>query len=384
MTQKSRIVTLLALTLIVCKGPALHAQTFFEGTDLFVGGQDNINTYRIPSLICTKDGTVLAFSEGRKDNSTDGSPTDLVLKRSPGTAGRWTPANSGEPHPAGRSRQTVMMWLPMQTLIHSQHGEAYMNPVPVIDRSDGTIYLLVNYYPPPYQDLPADIWLMKSTDEGATWSDAVDITASVGQHELGPGDGIQLRSGRLMVQDYNGVVFSDDHGKSWKSSGIAAGAVNETQVVELVDGTLILNRRGDPNRLDMISKDQGQSWGEPVPDPALSDFDCQGSLIRYTRQDDGASRNRLLFSHPAGPGGRFNLTVRVSYDEGKSWPVAKTIRNGPGAYSSMMVFPDGSIGILYETGNTYNGVVDHYGKLVFARFTLEWLTEGKDRLEQKQ
>jgi sialidase-1 len=394
MARKSQIVALLILTLIVREGAALHAQALFEETEVFVGGQDDINTYRIPSLICTKNGTLLAFSEGRKEVSMDGTPTDLVLKRSLGNGSEWTPSGSPGHTKDGRSRKRDMTWLPMQTLIHSAHGEAYMNPVPLIDRANGTIYLLANLYPQPYADAPADIWLLKSTDEGATWSGPIDITASVGRHELGPGDGVQLRSGRLMVPVYDGVVFSDDHGNSWKAGGTAIGDANETQVVELVDGSLILNKRGKPRRLASKSEDHGQGWSAPKPDPNLPDFDCQGSLIRFTRTDEGYSRNRLLFANPVGdidpakaqvsdPRGRFNITVRLSYDEGNTWPVAKVVRKGPGAYSSMTVFPDGSIGILYETGDTYNGITDHYGKLVFARFNLEWLTDGKDHLEKR-
>jgi sialidase-1 len=394
MTANARIAALLSLSLVAGTGAVLHAQAMFEETDLFVGGQDNINTYRIPALICTAKGTVLAFSEGREDRSMDGTPTDIVLKRSLGNGGKWVAANSGAAAREGRSRQRDMMWLPMQTLIHNRNGEAYMNPVPVIDRSDGTIFLLVNLYPQPYQDLPAVILLIKSTDEGATWTEPVDITAGTGKHELGPGDGIQLKSGRLIVQVYDGVVYSDDHGETWKSSGVAAGEVNETQVVELADGTVLFSRRNKPNRLMMTSEDHGETWSAPRPHPGLPDPDCQGSLIRYTREDEGYQKNRLLFSNPAGgidpnkattsdPRGRFNVTVRVSYDEGKTWPVAKLVRKGPGAYSTMTVFPDGTIGILYETGEESGGYVDHYGELVFARFNLEWLTDGKDHLDKK-
>jgi sialidase-1 len=383
---------LLSVGMAFLQGQALRAQALFEQTDLFVGGQDDYNTYRIPALVCTKSGTLLAFSEGRKDNMMDGTPTDIVLKRSLGNAGTWKPAYV--PLKAEeRKRSNTMMWLPLQTVIRSTHGEAYMNPVPVIDRTDGTIYLLVNLYPQPYKDAPADIWLIKSTDEGATWSQPVDITPGTGKHELGPGVGIQLQSGRLLVQHYKGVIFSDDHGKSWKSGGEAPGEFNETQVVELTDGSLLFSRRNAPNRVMLISEDKGESWTQPVANPYLPDPDCQGSLIRYTRQDQGDSKNRLLFSNPfsgaigagtveSDPRGRFNVTVRMSYDEGKSWPVAKLIRKGPGAYSSMTVLPDGSVGILFETGETYDGYADHYGKLVFARFNVEWLTDGADHLDK--
>ena len=393
MARNLRIAVLFGLAMVAwVDSAALHAQALFEQTDLFVGGQDNYNTYRIPAVICTKSGTVLAFSEGRRDESEDGVPTDIVLKRSLGNAGQWKPAYVS-PKGEGRSKHNTMMWLPMQTVIRSAHGEAYMNPVPVIDQKDGTIYLLVNLYPQPYKDAPADIWVIKSTDEGATWSQPIDITPGTGQHELGPGVGIQLQSGTLMVQHYKGVVFSDDHGKNWKSGGEAPGDFNESQVVELADGSLLFSRRHAPNRVMMISKDKGESWTQPVANPYLPDPDCEGSLIRYTRQDQGYSKNRLLFSNPVSgaigagtvesdPRGRFNITVRLSYDEGKTWPVAKLIRKGPGAYSSMTVLPDGSVSILFETGETYGGYADHYGKLVFARFNVEWLTDGEDHLNK--
>jgi sialidase-1 len=288
-----------------------------------------------------------------------------------------------------------MMWLPLQVVIRSAHGEAYMNPVPVIDQTDGTIYLLANVYPQPYKDAPAEIRLTKSIDEGATWSNPVDITPGTGKHELGPGAGIQLRSARLVVQSYDAIVFSDDHAKSWKSGGAVAWEPSETQVVELVDGSLMFNRRGAPSRTVAISKDKGESWSKPFADPDLPDPDCEGSLIRFTREDQGYSKNRLLFANPVSgviaagtaesdPRGRFNVTVRMSYDEGKTWPVEKTILKGPGAYSSMAVFPDGSVGILFETGDRYGEFVDHYREEVFARFTVDWLTDGKDHLEKRQ
>jgi Neuraminidase (sialidase) len=391
--QNLRAAVLLSAATMILAGAALRAQGLFEQTELFVGGQDDYNTYRIPSLICTKDGTVLAFSEGRKEIGKDGGPTDIVLKRSLGNSGQWTPAFAPL-HGEGRDRHNTMMWLPLQVVLRSTHDEAWMNPVPVIDQTDGTIYLVANLYPQPYKDGNQAIWLTKSTDEGATWSSPIEITPETGMHEIGPGAGIQLRSGRLAVQVYDGVIFSEDHGKSWKFGGVAPGDWNETQVVELVDDSLLFSRRKSPNRVIMYSKDEGQSWSQPVPHPDLPDPDCQGSMIRYTRIDQGYTKNRLLFSNPVSgaiaagsaesdPRGRFNVTVRMSYDEGKTWPVEKTILKGPGAYSSMTVFPDGSIGILFETGIAFGTFDDYCKKLVFARFTVDWLTDGKDHLDKK-
>lgn len=393
MRNLSIALLLIAGIVVTSQSAAMRAQGLFEQTDLFVGGQDNYNTYRIPALLCTKSGTVLAFTEGRKDIGKDGGPTDIVLKRSPGNGGKWTPAFAKVPG-EGRDRHNTMMWLPMQVVLRSTQGEAWMNPVPVVDQSDGTIYLVANRYPQPYKDENQAIWLIKSADEGATWSEPIEITQSTGKHEIGPGVGIQLHSGWLVVQVYDGILYSADHGKSWKSGGVAPGDWNETQVVELTDGSLLFSRRKAPNRVMMYSKDEGQTWTQPVAEPDLPDPDCQGSMIRYTREDDGYTKNRLLFANPVSgaiaagsvesdPRGRFNITVRMSYDEGKSWPVEKLIRKGPGAYSSMTVFPDGSVGILFETGVAFGSFVDHYRKEVFARFTVDWLTAGKDHLDKR-
>ncbi|MGE5646989.1 MAG: sialidase family protein [Acidobacteriota bacterium] len=346
------------LAVLAC-GVAYGAAPLFEETELFVGGQDGINTYRIPALTCTKSGTVLAFCEGRIDNSEDGSPTHLVLKRRTGNARAWNP---------------------MQIVLASRAGIAYMNPVPIIDRANGAIHLLVNYYThydPHTEERDAKVWLLTSRDEGAHWSKPVDLTPQVGAQELGPGIGIQLESGRFVAPTYQGVIYSDDRGAHWRAGGRAPGPSSESQVVELADGSLMRNTRGAPLRTITVSRDRGATWGEAWRDPALTDSrlwdGCQASLIRHTK-------NRLLFANPADLRSRFLMTVRLSYDEGKTWPVSRLIRNGTGAYSSLTVFPDGTIGLMYETGNGFDEPFDFHVKIAFARFNLEWLTDGRDRL----
>jgi sialidase-1 len=363
---------------------AVAATPLFEKTELFVGGQDDINTYRIPSLICTRRGTVLAFCEGRRDNGQDGSPTHLVLKRSIGNEGEWM--RSAGP----ASRRQNMTWQPIQVLRTSTNGEAYMNPVSLIDQNTGAILLLFNHYA--HYDVRLDeyggrgeVWLMRSSDEGASWSEPVDLTPGVGHKELGPGIGVQLRTGRMVVPVYDGVIYSDDQGKSWQAGGVTPKppAPNETQVVELADRNLMLNVRGAPLRTVLLSRDGGVTWdGEPRRDPMLTDPEqwggCQASLIRYSLALNGRGRNRLLFANPADLKTRFDLTVRLSYDEGQTWPTAKLIHRGPGSYSSMTEFPDGTIGIVFETGDSENGRVDYNATVAFARFNLEWLTDGHD------
>ena len=117
------------------------------------------------------------------------------------------------------------------------------------------------------------------------------------------------------------------------------------------------------------STDAGLTWSKPKHHPEVHCPVCQSSIIRHTLPPKG--KNRILYSGPGGPG-RNKMTVRVSYDEGGSWPVAKVIYDGSAAYSDLVVLPEGTIGCLYER--------DNYGEITFARFTLDWLTDGKDRL----
>jgi sialidase-1 len=149
---------------------------------------------------------------------------------------------------------------------------------------------------------------------------------------------------------------------------------NEVQVVERADGTLLLNARnqqGNHCRTVATSRDGGQSWSPLADEPALPDPQCQGSIVRYTDPLDGG-RSRILFANAASQTDRVNLTARLSYDEGRTWPVSRTVHAGSSAYSCLTVLPDATIGLLYER--------DGYSRITFARFDLAWLTNGADRL----
>jgi sialidase-1 len=238
-----------------------------------------------------------------------------------------------------------------------------------------------------------------SDDDGKAWSEPRDITETTKKKEwwwyaTGPGVGIQLQQapykGRLVIpcdhtseKGYGShVIYSDDHGKSWQLGGSVIGGCNECQVVELADGTLMLNSRvqenGQGKRGIATSADGGETWSKFKFDPTLIEPVCQASFLRYTLASDNG-KNRLLFSNPASApapgktrGDRVKMMVRLTYDEGKTWPVSKLLHDGPSAYSCLAVLPDGDIGCLYEGGET------RYGEIVFARFSLEWLTDGKD------
>jgi sialidase-1 len=341
-------------------------------TDVFRAGEDGYHTYRIPAVIVTTKGTLLAFAEGRKESRLDQSPTDRVLKRS---------LDGGK------------TWLPMQIVVKAS-PDAAMDPCPVVDRTTGTIWMAYDFWPQGFKGkqtagLGPDAvsrWVTHSLDDGVSWAAPVNITATTKKAHWtgiahGPGVGIQTQSGRLVVptnQHAEGftcmILYSDDRGQSWQLGGPAGPAVGESQVVELADGTYMLNMRsyrGQRRRAIATSSDGGKTWSRIRDDPQLIEPVCQASFLRYTLAT-GHGKNRLLFSNPASETARVNGTVRLSYDEGQTWPVARTLVPGSFAYSCLTVLPDMSIGCLYET--------DTYTRICFARFTLDWLTEGKDRI----
>jgi sialidase-1 len=279
--------------------------------------------------------------------------------------------------------------------------DTFGNPCPVVDGNTGIIWLLTtqNRGTDREKDIIAGtsrasrtVWLMKSEDDGGTWSTPVEITANVKRpdwtwYATGPGIGIQTTGGRLVVPANHAeagtdvhrshLLFSDDDGRSWRLGSSSEAGTNESQVVELTDGRLMLNMRNHPPkpenfRMVATSTDGGETLSVAHADRALIEPPAQASILRMSgaRTHD---RSRLLFANPASTR-RERLTVRVSYDEGRSWTVSRVVNEGPAAYSSLVVLRNRSIGLLFERGER-----SPYERITFARFTLEWLSEGKDR-----
>ncbi len=376
----SRLLPFLLLALLGVRAtPAGEART--EEGDVFVSGKDGYHTFRIPAAILTRKGTLLAFCEGRKNGRSDTGNIDVVLRRSTDGGKTWGPL------------QVVADFGP----------DTVGNPCPVVDRTTGTIWLpltknLGNETEKVIRDGTSKggrtVWLTKSTDDGATWAKPVEISMTTRRpnwtwYATGPGCGIQLRSGRLVIPcDHNllgnrarhaHVIYSDDNGKTWQVGGVLGEHTNECQVIERADGALLINMRsyhGKNRRAVATSKDGGLTWGPVKLDNALIEPVCQASLLRYTLAKDGG-KDRLLFSNPASTK-REQMTVRLSYDEGATWPVARELAAGPAAYSALVVLPDRTIGCLYERGQK-----SPYEKIAFARFNLEWLTSGQDALKAR-
>jgi len=364
-----------------------------QQTDVFISGADGYHTYRIPAVIVSKTGTVLAFCEGRKDSKADSGDIDLLLKRSTDKGLTWS----------------------KQQVVWDDGPNTCGNPCPVLDEQTGTIWLLLTRNDGRDKESAIKakkgfdtrtVWICRSDDGGKTWSKPVEITKSAkdpawGWYATGPGVGIQIKHGpfrgRLVIpcdhsyDDPQGnlrglpveygshVIYSDDHGKTWKLGGIIRPKVNECQVVELADGkgTLLLDLRayfGRSRRAHSLSRDGGLTWTAPADALDLVEPVCQASILRFTWPDQ-AGKSRILFSNPADESRRKNMTVRLSYDEGKTWPVARTLHEGFAAYSCLAVLPDLTMACLYERGDK-----NANEKIAFAWFDVAWLTAGKDSL----
>jgi sialidase-1 len=384
-----RGVTIAVLLVVAAvSGQVYGARPFMTEISVYHEKDDGYFIHRIPALLTTVKGTLLAFCEARMESVSDAAATDVVLRRSLDNGKTWTTAQ-------------VVAHFPNYTV---------GNPAPVQDRKTGVIWLLLTVNPAGVSEKEIcnrsprgtrSVWITHSSDDGATWSSAEEITSTTKEadwtwYATGPGNGIQLEDGRLVIPcDYKvagtqafyaHVIYSDDDGKTWKIGGSAGPQTNESTVVQLADGSLLFNMRsyaGQHLRAVSYSRDGGLTWSPVQLDPALIEPICQATFIRYTLART-AGKNRLLFANPADTA-RDRMTVRLSYDEGKTWPVSRTVYEDFSEYSSLAILKDGTIGLLYTKGpgkpTPQNGWYPPTNpEIVFAHFNLEWLTHGADHL----
>jgi len=320
---------------------------------LFVAGEEPGRAYRIPAMVVLPGNSLLAFAESRTEAMSDLLDINLVMKKSEDGGRTW-------------SALRVVEDIGNQT-VHS--------PSPVYDRDTRTVWLpfCVDY---------ETLYLTASHDGGVTWSDPRNVSQELHLPEgtwchNGPGNGIQMSSGRVVIpttQNGARVLVSDDHGATWRL-GEPIGAGGEPQVFERADGALCANLRAERGgqRIVACSADEGQTWEPWSYQEDLPEAGTQASILRFTVGAQGG-RDRLLFSNPGAPY-RGEFTLRMSYDEARTWPISKLVYEGAAGYSQLAVLSDGSILALFEAGR-----YDLRESITLIRVDLPWLTDGSDRL----
>jgi sialidase-1 len=376
MIRKTVLIGLISLIYLLS-----FAQTSsYNPVTLWQQGTGDYNNYRIPALIVAPNSDILAFCEGRE--AGDAGDINILMKRSTDLGESWS--------------EEIIIW--------DDGKNTCGNPCPVVDRSNGRIWLFLTW------NLGSDHekqiitkesedtrrpYLCYSDDNGMTWSKPKDMfqtckDPSWGWYATGPGVGIQMNSDefkdRMVIpanhsyDDPDGklhsgpfsygshVLISDDHGKTWRKSEPIRPGCNESQVAELSDGRLMMNMRSYNDeycRAVSISSDGGDTWSEISHDRQLVESKCQASIINYGKYQD---KNLLLFSNPAVAKGRSHMTINASFNDGEHWSLSRCIHPGPTAYSCLTRMPDGDIGILYEYGLEWR-----YERIVFQKFSPEEL-----------
>jgi sialidase-1 len=398
----SRNILLLFIFLLSSVSLSLaQSRQCFSEVPIFQNGKGGYACYRIPAIIKSPNGKLLAFAEGRVNGCNDFGNVDILLRK---------------------GNSDGISWGKLSVVADNGKLQAG-NPAPVVDLldpkyPDGRIFLFYNTGNNHEGEVRKgnglrEVWYITSTDNGNSWSNPTNITTSVHRpntpranpkytfkqdwrsYANTPGHAIQLKQntykGRILVpanhsvgsprknfNDYQAHAFySDDHGTTWQlSKTIDVLSSNESHAVELSDGRVMQNIRqqsgSQKERLVAISNDGGTSWDSTYFDSQLPSPVCQASIIEYTTPDN---HQVLLFSNPNSKERRENMTVRVSYDDGQNWLLSRTVRAGESAYSDLVIQDNNVIGLLYEHGND-NGI--H-----FANFNYEWLINGKNQTDNQ-
>jgi len=329
------------------------------------GLRPGVACYRIPALATAPNGDLVAAADERVASGNDlGDNKDINIV-------------------VRRSTDGGLHWLDMETVVDYPHGASASDPSLLVNAKTAELLLFYNYMDLEHERGVYRLHVMKSRDNGVSWGKPEDITGQITKPDwrrdfqfITSGNGIQTRSGMLLHTLVNlkrglHVFGSNDDGKTWFLVDHPLEPGDESRIAELDDGAWMVNSRvkGAGMRHIHTSADGGHTW-QTRPEPVLVDPACNAGLIRYSSKAAGDDRSRLLFSNANSTKARENMTVRISYDEGATWPRGKTIYPGEAAYSVLTVLKNGDIGLLFEK--------DDYTENVFVRFSLEWLTDGKD------
>ncbi len=383
MHLKSSILLLAASVALIAP---LHADAkkktptnVFERTLLFKCGDAGSKFYRIPAIATAPDGSIVVLADKRWDSNADlPEHIDVVSRRSTDLGKTWSPA---------------------VTVVGQNTTEGFGDPAIIVDKKRKQVLCVMTHgsglWDATY-DKHAYIAVSRSKDNGRTWSEPLDITEQLyGSTCSDPkrskwvtafassGSAPQLKDGRLtfalVVREqeqpsYGNLtvysVYSDDGGYTWQvSDNTADPDADESKIVELKDGKLMMsirNRRAGARKF-CISEDRGKTWGQSYVEPSIAEPACNGDIIRFKYN----GKDVLLQTVPNDPKRRTNVTIFASFDEGKTWPVKRTLCPYESAYSSIAQLSDGTIGVFTEEWDD----LDKGYQLWFTRVSPDWLFE---------
>jgi sialidase-1 len=353
---------------------------FLDKSNLEEFGTGGYMMYRIPGMVVTNKGTVLAYYEARMGKG-DWTKQDIYLRRSLDNGHTW--------------EERIL-------LVKGEENETLHNAVMIAENSGDTIHFLwgKNYN---------SVFYQKNSDEGLNWSEPVEITYVFELFRLEynwnviavrPGHGIQLKDGRLFAPVWLSTggkhhrpsvvssIYSDDYGKTWHRGEILWGSEefinpNETSAVQLSNGDILMNMRHESKthyRAATVSKDGESDWSAPLYDMDLPDPICCGSILSLY-EDNGLESSNIIFSNCANGGlqggnVRTNLSIKMSLDECGSWKYSKLLEQY-GGYSDLAASADGKTIFCFYERDWVDGSCFNIKYLTVARFNSEWISEGQ-------
>ena len=370
--------------------------------NIFRAGENGYDVYRIPGIVVTPKGTIIAYCEARdlpEDRAgADWAKIDILMRRSTDGGKTWLPAQNVVTPPENAQLNSIAL----EHGYDDKNALTINNPVAIVDRQQNALHFIycIEY---------ARCYYMRSTDEGATFTEAVDITDTFEAFRkeydwkviaTGPGHGIQLKNGRLLIPVWMSTgtgggahrpsavstIYSDDQGKTWRRGDIVVNHPelrnpSETVAVELEDGRVMLNIRHETfarniksrRRAVTTSPNGAENWSPIQFNEGLPESVCMASILRIAPL---GSTKRIVFSNPHNPENteRKNLAVKMSYDEAQTWPVMRVLESGRSGYSDLATGPDGWIYCFYER-NTFDEHHHNTKYLCVAKFNAEWLTD---------
>lgn len=338
-----------------------------------LAGEDNVHSYRIPGMITTNKGTLITVYDVRYKNSADlPGNIDVGMNRSTDGGKTWEPMkiiiDMGEPHENNGIGDPAILFDPFTkklwvAALWSKGNRSIAGSKPGLS-----------------PDTTGQFVLVSSDDDGLTWSKPMSITEQVKNpawhlYFNGPGNGIAMQNGTLVFPSqywdetkkpssvgipHSSIIYSSDHGKTWKSGVGAKSNTTEAQVVETTPGTLMLNMRDNRGRFRSVATttDMGQTWTEHATSyEALPDPVCQASFIKARVNVKGQMKDVLFFSNVNSDRARINTTIKASLDMGETWLPANELlidARGSWGYSVLSKINDHTLGLFYEgTGAMY-------------------------------